>query len=143
MTSNTIAAATAAFMLAAGSAQAGILHFDAVLKGANESPPISTHAHGEVTAMLDTDRRSLDYTVTYYGLSGPATTAVFQQHGAATTPAVASPPLGKGTEFHGYTQLTDAQIAELKAGHWSFNISTMANPGGEIGGDLKRTSGAY
>jgi hypothetical protein len=142
MNPKTIAVATA-FALAAGAAQAGILHFDAVLRAANETPPIASRAHGEVIAMLDTDRRTLDYTVTYYGLSGPATTAVFQQHGAAATPGVASPVLGKGPEFHGDVQLTDAQIADLKAERWSFNISTMANPGGEIAGELRRTSGAY
>ena len=143
MNPKTIAAAATAFLLVAGAAQADILHFDAVLKGANETPPNAVRGHGEVTAMLDTDRRTLDYTVTYSGLSGPATTASFQQHGAAAAPAVASPALGKGPEFHGDVKLTDAEIADLKAGRWSFNISTMAHPGGEIGGEMKRTSGAY
>jgi hypothetical protein len=143
MNPSAIAIATIAFLLAAGAAQADILHFDAVLKGANETPPNAARGHGEVTAMLDTDRRTLDYTVTYSGLSGPATTAAFQQHGVAATASVASSALGKGPEFHGDVQLTDKQISDLKDGQWSFNISTMDHPGGEIGGSLRRTSGAY
>ena len=143
MRPTTIAAVATALLLAAGAAQADVLHFDAVLKGANETPPNAARGHGEVIAMLDTDRRTLDYTVTYSGLSGPATTAGFQQHGAALAPAIAASALGKATEFHGDVQLTDTQISNLKAGQWSFNISTMDHPGGEIGGSLKRTSGSY
>lgn len=143
MNPRTIAAATTALLLVAGAAQADILHFDAVLKGANETPPNAARGHGEVIASLDTDRRTLDYTVTYSGLSGPATTAAFQQQGVAATPAIASSVLGKGPEFHGDVQLTDTQISDLKAGQWSFNISTMNHPGGEIGGVLKRGSNVY
>jgi hypothetical protein len=143
MKPNTIAAATAAFLLAAGAAQADILHFDAVLKGSNVTPPNAVTGHGEVIAMLDTDRRTLDYTVTYSGLSGPATTAGFQQHGVAATPALATSVLSKGPEFHGDVQLTDKQISDLRAGQWSFSISTMDHPGGEIGGVLKRGSNVY
>jgi hypothetical protein len=139
----TIAAATATLLLAAGAAQADILHFDAVLKGANVTPPNDVHAHGEVTAMLDTDRRTLDYTVSYSGLSGPATAAGFHQRGATAAPAVAATVLGKGSEFHGDAQLTEAQISTLRAGQWSFNIGTKTHPSGEIGGNLQRTSGAY
>ena len=139
----TILATAAAFLMAAGSASADILHYEAVLKGANETPPTATHGRGELNATLDTDRRLLDYTVTYSGLSGPATTAAFQQQGVAATPAIASSVLGKGPEFHGDVQLTDTQISDLKAGQWSFNISTMNHPGGEIGGVLKRGSNVY
>ena len=142
MKPKTIAATATALLLVAGAAQADILHFDAVLKGANETPPTAVRGHGEVTALLDTDRRTLDYTVTYSGLSGPATTAGFQQHGAATTPALASIVLGKDPEFHGDVQLTNGQISDLKAGKWSFNIGTTAHPGGEIGGSMKRMPGA-
>jgi CHRD domain len=138
-----IAATATVFLLAAGAAQADILHFDAVLRGANETPPNAARGHGEVIAILDTDRRTLDYTVTYSGLSGPATTAGFQQQGAPATPAIATSVLSKGAEFHGDVQLNDTQVSSLKAGQWSFSISTMGRPGGEIGGVLKRGSNVY
>jgi hypothetical protein len=142
MSLKTIAAATAALVLSAGSAEAGILHYAAVLKGANMTPPTASHARGEITAVVDTDRRTFDYTVTYSGLSGPATSAGFQEHGAAVLPALATPLL-KDPQVHATVTLTAAQINDLNAGHWSFDISTMANPGGEIGGDLTRAAGAY
>jgi hypothetical protein len=142
MSLKTIAAAAAMLALAAGSAEAGILHYEAVLKGANMSPPTASHARGEVTAMVDTDRRTFDYTVTYSGLSGPAIAAGFHEHGAAVMPALATPAL-KGPEFHATTTLTAAQIDDLNAGRWSFDIGTMADPGGEIGGELRRAAGAY
>ena len=142
MSLKTIAAATAALVLSAGSAEAGILHYAAVLKGANMTPPTASHARGEITAVVDTDRRTFDYTVTYSGLSGPATSASFQEHGAAVLPALATPLL-KDPQVHATVTLTAAQINDLNAGHWSFDISTMANPGGEIGGDLTRAAGAY
>ena len=142
MRHGTVAGAVAGLLMVAGAANADILHFDAVLKGANVTPPNSARGHGEVVAMLDTDRRTLDYTVTFSRLSGPATTAAFKDK-AAQAATIAAPALGKGSEVHAAVTLTDAQIADLKAGRWSFSISTQANPGGEIGGVLRRTSGAY
>jgi hypothetical protein len=143
MNPKTIAAAGAALLLAAGSARADILHYEALLKGANETPPTATHARGELTATLDTDRRMLDYSVTYSGLSGPATAAGFHEHGSAAAPAVAVQAPIQGPDIHASVKLTDSQINDLNAGRWSFNIDTMANPGGEIAGDLRRSSGAY
>ena len=142
MSLRTMAAATATLLLAAGSAEAGILHYAAVLKGANMTPPTASHAHGEITAVVDTDRRTFDYTVSFTGLSGPATSAVFQEHGAAVLPALATPAL-KDPQIHATVTLTAAQIDDLNAGRWRFDISTLANPGGEIGGELTRAAGAY
>jgi hypothetical protein len=106
------------------------------------TPPTASHARGEITALLDTDRRTFDYTVTYSGLSGPAIAAGFQEHGAAVMPALATPAL-KGPAIHATATLTEAQINDLNAGRWTFDIGTMADPGGEIGGELTRTSGDY
>jgi len=141
MTSKTIAAAAAALLLAAGSAEADILHYQAVLKGANETPPNASHGRGQLTGTLDTDRRVLDYTVTYSGLSGPATVAGFR--GGAAAQSVAAQAPAKGAELHATVQLTKAQVEELNAGRWSFNISTAANPVGEVSGELQRSGGEY
>ena len=143
MTIKAIAAATAVALLAAGSAQAGILHYEAVLRGANETPANASHARGELTANLDMDRHTLEYSVTYSGLSGPATTAAFQEHGSATGVGASAAVLGKGTEIDDQVQLTRPQIDDLNAGRWTFNISTMASPGGEISGKIMRSSEAY
>jgi len=137
-----IAAAAAAALLAAGSAEADILHFQALLKGANEAPPNASHGRGELTGTLDTDRQVLDYTVTYSGLSGPVTAASFHERGGAAEAAAVQTP-AKGAELHATVQLTAAQINDLNAGHWSFNIGTAANPAGEISGELQRSGGGY
>ena len=37
----------------------------------------------------------------------------------------------------GSATLTDAQVADLKAGKWYVNLHTAASPGGEIRGQVK------
>ena len=39
---------------------------------------------------------------------------------------------------HFAATLTDAQIADLVAGKWYFNIHTAANPGGEVRGQVTK-----
>ena len=48
-------------------------------------------------------------------------------------PATVSPSPIKGS-----ATLTDAQIADLNAGKWYFNVHTAANPGGEIPGTMTK-----
>jgi hypothetical protein len=58
-------------------------------------------------------------------------------HGPAAFGANASPtiPIAKPeSPITGSAVLTDAQIADLQAGNWYFNVHTAANPGGEIRG---------
>ena len=129
-------AATA--VLAAGAAQAKMVHFMADLSGKEESPANTSAGKGMVMGVLDTDTKKFDYTVTYEGLSGPAGAAHF--HGPAAPGANAGPTLpvtvAPGT-IKGSATLTDAQIADLTAGKWYFNIHTAAHPGGEVRGQLK------
>ena len=143
MTINAIGIAAAAALLSAGSAQAGILHYAAVLKGANETPANASRARGELTASVDTDQRTLDYSVTYSGLSGPATKAAFQEGGAAAEVTTSAGALAQGTQIGDHVQLTAPQMHDLAAGRWTFNISTMASPGGEISGKVTRSGGPY
>jgi hypothetical protein len=138
-----VAAAAAASLLAATSAEADILHYQALLKGANAATPSASHGRGQLSATLDTDRRQFDYTVTYSDLSGPATAASLQEHGRAADPALAVKAPSKGAELHATVQLTRDQVNDLNAGHWSFKIDTVANPGGEISGELQRSAGEY
>jgi hypothetical protein len=135
-----IGAAAALVMFAASVASAETLHFATSLKGADESPPTTSKGTGKVSASLDTATKTLTYTVTYSGLTGAATMAHF--HGPAApgvnagvqvpVPMSALPSPMKGT-----ATLTDAQVADLEAGKWYFNIHTAANPGGEVRGQVK------
>jgi hypothetical protein len=137
----TIAVAAAGLVMSAAAAHADILHYEAQLRGAAETPPNATHAKGEVIAVLDTDRDAFEYTVTYSGLSGPVALAGFKQ---PTTPPddpiVTAPSADKTSAIHAVVTLTRAQIDDLNAGRWIFDIATVANPGGEIRGKVMRTS---
>ncbi|HEY2706796.1 MAG TPA: CHRD domain-containing protein [Caulobacteraceae bacterium] len=137
-----IAAASSAAAMIASAAQAGILHYEAILKGASESPPTSAAGRGEMIGVLDTDRRLLDYTVTFSGLTGPAVATGFHGKDSGVKAAVSTPADGKAGPVHAEVHLTDAQIADLNAGRWTFDIDTHANPSGEIGGTVMRSSGS-
>ncbi|HLY79360.1 MAG TPA: CHRD domain-containing protein [Caulobacteraceae bacterium] len=134
-----IGLAAAALLFGAGAAGAATLHFTTPLKGADEVPANTTAGTGKVSASLDTVTKAFTYTATYSGLTGPATMAHF--HGPAApgvnAPAVVPVPASHlANPMRGTTKLDDAQIADLKAGKWYFNIHTAANPGGEIRGQL-------
>jgi hypothetical protein len=135
------AAAAATLAMSAGAANADILHYAAQLRGAAETPPAATRARGEVTALLDTDRRVLEYTVTYKDLTGPVVVAGFKEPTSPPDdPIVTAPADAKTSTIHAVVTLTRAQIQDLNAGKWIFDISTSANPGGEIRGKVERTS---
>jgi hypothetical protein len=136
----TAAIATAAILtFAAGAANADAQKYVAHLTAGAEVPPTTTAAKGDITAVLDIDTGELSYTVTFSGLSGPATAADF--HGpagkAAEAPVVAA---GAGTTspISGTVKLTLQQTRDLNSGNWYFNVDTSANPNGEIRGQLQR-----
>jgi len=107
------------------------------LSGGEEVPAVNTAGRGTLEGSYNKDTHKLAYTVTYEGLSGPATAAHF--HGPANVgqnagvvipfPSAANPIKGEAT-------LTDAQAADLLAGRWYANVHTRAHPGGEIRGQV-------
>ncbi len=128
-----------AVLLAAAPAVAETLHFATSLKGADEVPPTDSKGTGKVTATLNTADKKFSYTVSYSGLTGAATMAHFHgpaAAGANAPPVVAVPASALANPMKGSQVLTDAQIADLKAGQWYFNIHTAAHPGGEIRGQV-------
>ncbi|HEY3888133.1 MAG TPA: CHRD domain-containing protein [Caulobacteraceae bacterium] len=135
-----MAATAALVVLSAGGAHAALFNVSATLKGASEVPANTTTGTGTVSATLDTGTKSFSYSVRYSGLTGPAIAAHF--HGPAA-PGANAPPIitiaNLTSPILGTTSLTDAQIADLKAGKWYFNVHTAAHPGGEIRGQLRAT----
>jgi hypothetical protein len=108
-------------------------HLVGALTGAQEVPPVTTAGTGTLDATYDKSSHKLAYTVTYSGLSGPATAAHF--HGPAAPGAnagVVIPFANPASPIHGEAMLTDAQAADLLAGRWYVNVHTRAHPGGEI-----------
>jgi hypothetical protein len=122
-----------------GTAQAEQVKFRADLA---PGPGIASSGKGMATASLDTNTKTLTWTVDYSGLSGPATAAHI--HGPAdpgANAAIVVPFTGNlASPIKGSATLTDAQIAQLEAGKWYVNIHTEANKPGEIRGQLVRAS---
>ncbi|MCP3388400.1 CHRD domain-containing protein [Bradyrhizobium sp. CCGB12] len=122
----------------AGSASAEKLK--ATLDSKSEVP--ATTSSGSGTADLDYDAASkkLSWTVTYSGLSGPATAAHF--HGPAeagkNAGVAVAIPNAASSPVKGEATLTDAQAADLLGGKYYINIHTAANPGGEIRGQVMK-----
>jgi CHRD domain len=125
---------------AAMPAVAATLDLKASLNPAAEVPPNGSAGTGSLTASYDTESRTLDYTVNYSGLTGPATAAHF--HGPAepdkNAPVVVPVQGSPASPIKGTATLTDAQAADLMAGKWYFNVHTEANKGGEIRGQVTK-----
>ena len=60
-----------------GVAQAEQINFKADLGGASEVPPVTSPGKGSAMASLDTATKTLTWTVTYSGLSGPKRRAIY------------------------------------------------------------------
>ena len=115
-----------------------MVSYKADLKGATEVPPNDSKGTGAVDATYDTTSKKLSWTVTYSGLTGPATAAHF--HGPAAANANAPPVVpisgNLASPIKGDVTLTEAQAADLQAGRWYFNIHTAAHKDGEQRGQM-------
>jgi hypothetical protein len=127
-----------AALLGAGSAVAETINYKANLGAKDEVPPNASTGTGSAEIAYDTTTKMLTWTVTFNGLTGPATVAHF--HGPAAPGAnagvvvlIANNPTSpaKGT-----ATLTDAQAADLQGGRWYVNVHTAANRGGELRGQV-------
>ena len=125
--------------LVSAASAAAPTRFSAALDGKAEVPPKPGSSFGDALATLDPKTKMLSYTITFGGLSGPATAAHFHGPADAGANAGVAVPIGKdpASPVTGSTTLTDAQIADLEAGKWYVNVHTTANPGGEIRGQMK------
>jgi hypothetical protein len=92
---------------------------------------------------LDTNSKQLSYTITFFGLSGPATAAHFHGPAAPGANAGVAVPIATNptSPVTGSVTLTDAQMADLQAGKWYANVHTATNKGGEIRGQMMPTGG--
>jgi hypothetical protein len=114
-------------------------HFHATLKGNSEVPATSSTAAGTLEATLDTMTMSLDYTLTWSGLTGPATMAHF--HGPAASGKNAGVQVviggaGPASPVHATATLTADQMAQLEHGDWYVNVHSAKFPKGEIRGQV-------
>ena len=135
----TVAAVLGAGLLFGGAASAETITLKADLKSGNEIPPNDSTATGTAEATFDTATKTVSWTITYSGLSGPAIGAHF--HGPSEPgkiSGIALPFHSPDNPIKGSAVLTGAQAADLVAGRWYANIHTARNPGGEIRGQMTR-----
>jgi hypothetical protein len=131
---------SATVFFGAFSALADEVSFKATLDGKSETPPTSSAGTGSLTAKYDTATKTLSWTVTYSGLTGPATMAHFHGPAPVGKPAPIMVPL-KGSldsPITGSATLTDDQDKALMGGMMYFNIHTAANKPGEIRGQMEK-----
>jgi len=133
-------AAISAAMFTAGPASAEMMKMTTALTSAAEVPPNTSPGKGTAEVSYDTASKKLSWTVTYSGLTGPATAAHFHgpaEPGKNAGVAVPIPDIAK-SPAEGSAMLTEAQAADLLAGKYYVNIHTAANKGGEIRGQLTK-----
>ena len=126
-------------MAGLGAALADDVVYTAKLNGAAETPPNDSKGTGAVDAHFDTATKVLTWTVTYSGLTGPATMAHF--HGPAPEGKAAGVMVpikdALASPIKGSSSLTDEQAKALTDGMMYFNIHTDAHKPGELRGQLK------
>ena len=116
-------------------------YFTGTLTQAQEVPPTGSAATGFGRVTLNDAETQITFSLTFSGLSSNQTASHI--HGAA--PPGANAPVifnigSQGTTSGTFTALTaavtPAQVADLKAGLWYFNIHSTNFPNGEIRGQI-------
>jgi CHRD domain len=115
--------------------------FKVALSGAQSVPPIQTAGTGSADITYDPATRKVTWSITYSGLSSPATMAHF--HGPAPQgengPVViwlSTQGTAPTSPITGEATLTPAQVGQFTAGQWYINVHTQSHPAGEIRGQV-------
>jgi hypothetical protein len=112
--------------------------YSAALNGPSEVPPTESVGTGTLTSTFDASTKQLTWSVTYAGLTGPATMAHFHGPADAKTSAPVLIPITGSLDspISGSATLTDAEATDLVDGKLYFNIHTAAHKPGEIRGQI-------
>lgn len=132
-----LASALSLAFVSAGSA--ATVEYNAKLSGQREIPKTDSKGTGHMAATYDTATKALNYTLTFDGLSGPATAAHLHGPATRTQSAGVMAPLGDKNPTSpatGTVTLSEDQAKALQSGKVYVNVHTAANPGGEIRGQL-------
>ena len=121
--------------------QAAPMSFSVPLSGAQQVPPVQTSGSGTADLTYDPATRALTWSVTFSGLSSPATMAHFHGPAAAGKNAGVEIWISKKGEapsspMTGEATLTEAQASQLMAGDLYVNVHTKDHPAGEIRGQV-------
>ena len=119
----------------ASAAQAEMMKFHADMIAGDETPATDSKGKGTADVTVDTDAKKVMWTVKIDGLTGDATAAHI--HGPAAKGEKAGPEIDMSKAImSGSAAITDAQIADIKAGKTYVNVHTAKFPDGEIRGQL-------
>lgn len=116
-------------------AQAEMMKFHADMTAGEETPATDSKGMGTAEVTVDTDAKKVSWTVKVDGLTGDATAAHI--HGPAAVGEKAGPEIDMSKAImEGSADITDAQLADIKAGKTYVNVHTAKFPDGEIRGQL-------
>jgi hypothetical protein len=137
-----VVAACAAIVAAwSVASQAAPESFKVALTGAQQVPPVETAGKGTADVTYDPATRVLTWSVSYEGLSAPATMAHFHGPAAAGKNGpvviwVSNKGSAADSPLKGEATLTPEQATQFTAGDWYINVHTQSHPGGEIRGQV-------
>ena len=120
-------------------ASAATVSYTAHLSGRAEVPKTDSKGKGKFEGKFDPQTKAMNYTLTFEGLSGPATAAHIHGPATKTQSAGVVAPLGDKnptSPVSGTVTLTDDQVKSLQSAKLYVNVHTAANPGGEIRGQI-------
>jgi outer membrane protein OmpA-like peptidoglycan-associated protein len=125
-------------LVASSQVTAQVVQLKAELRGTNEVPPVQSLGRGNLAATYDPATRHLSWIINYSGLSELPVAMHF--HGPADparNAGIAVPITGNFTSpIKGFATLSESHAAMLLAGQFYLNIHTIANPAGELRGQV-------
>ena len=122
--------------LPAGSARANRYVYSCVLSGQQETPANTTTGTGGGYFVIDTDTKTVNFWISFAGLSSAENAAHIHGFAGPGTPAGVLFTLPAGNPKVGTWNYTAPQEASILAGLCYANIHTTNNPGGEIRGQI-------
>ena len=111
---------------------AAVVTMQGTASGAEENPPVAGAGTARVRFTFDDVTKVLTYTATVNGIAPAETTASHIHRGArgVNGPVIYPLSLVPFSSVQGQITLTDADVADLRAGNLYFNVHSNANLGG-------------
>lgn len=125
--------------------------YSTILLGSNEVPPVETDATGQATATLDSTQTKLSYTLSVANIENVTMAHIHRGPAGENGPVVydllaGGATLGNDDPISGTIDISPADVIDLMARNFYFNVHTSQNAAGEIRGqfggvrDIDRTS---
>jgi len=122
--------------LPAATAHARVFVYNAVISAKQETPVNATTGSGGGYFVIDTDANTVNFWISFAGLSSPENAAHIHGFAGPGTPAGVVFALPAGNPKVGTWNYVEGQEASILAGLCYVNIHTNNNPGGEIRGQI-------